>query len=217
MIDYLETKEHPITREMVLKAFKLVKANKGSSGEDGESIGQYESKLMDNTYKIWNRMSSGENYFPSPILEVEIPEKVRKEELRRLGIPHGNRSCSTASSKNISRTGRLDHIFHFDSYGYRPGKSAHMAIQQAMSRVVSIGWVINMDIKSFFDRIDHDLLLKAVGMYISKEKWVIMYIARWLKADVRKVNGELEKRTQGTPQGGVLSGLLALYISTFHL
>ena len=204
MIDYYETKEHPITKRMVLEAFKLVKANRGASGVDGQEIEQYEKELMGNTYKLWNRMTSG-SYYPQPVREKEIAKKPGGT--RKLGIP----TVTDRIAQQVVKTylePKVDPTFHPDSYGYRPGKNAHMALQTAMSRCGRIGWVIDMDIRSFFDSIDHELLLKAVRYY-TKEKWVLMYITRWLKAEVQKANGELEKRTRGTPQGGVVSGLLA--------
>ncbi len=204
MIDYLETKEHPITRAMILKAFALVKAANGAPGVDGQKIEQYASDLKGQTYKLWNRMSSG-SYHPQAVREVEIPKK--SGGTRKLGIP----TVSDRVAQQVVKTylePKIDHTFHVDSYGYRPGKNAHMAIQQAMNRCGRIGWVIDMDIKSFFDCIDHALLLEAVRYY-TKEKWVLMYISRWLKANVRKKSGELEERHRGTPQGGVISGLLA--------
>jgi len=204
MIDYFETKEHPITRKMVLEAFKLVKANKGSPGVDEQSVEQYEKHLKGNTYKLWNRMSSG-SYYSSPIREKTIAKK--SGGTRKLGIP----TVADRIAQQVVKTylePKVDSSFHADSYGYRPGKNAHMAIQKAMSRCGRIGWVIDMDISSFFDSIDHDLMLKALRFY-TKEKWVLMYVERWLKADVKKESGELEKRTQGTPQGGVISGMLA--------
>lgn len=204
MIDYLETKEHPITREMVYQAFKLVKANQGASGVDGQSIEQFESKLEKKVYKIWNRMSSG-SYHPQAVREVAIPKKTGG--IRKLGIPTVEDRVAQQVLKTYLEP-QVDHTFHPDSYGYRSGKNAHQAIHQAMNRCARMGWVIDMDIKSFFDSIDHELLLKAVAHY-TKEKWVLMYIERWLKADVIKSEGTLVKRSRGTPQGGVISGLLA--------
>lgn len=205
MIDYYETKEHPITRKMVLEAFWLVKSNRGAAGVDGQSIEQYENGLKENTYKLWNRMSSG-SYFPQPVREVEIPKKSGGK--RKLGIPSvSDRVCQQVVKNYLEP--KVDPTFHQDSYGYRPGKNAHMAIQTAMNRCGRTGWVIDIDILSFFDSIDHKLMMKAVRNY-TQEKWVLMYIERWLKADVkRQQDGRMEKRNEGTPQGGVVSGLLA--------
>lgn len=204
MIDYYETKEHPITRKMVLEAFWLVKSNRGAPGVDGQSIEHYEKELEANTYRLWNRMSSG-SYFPQPVREVEIPKK--SGGTRKLGIPTvSDRVCQQVVKTYLEP--KVDHTFHRDSYGYRPQKNAHMAIQTAMNRCGNKGWVIDIDIKSFFDSIDHELMMKAVRYY-TQEKWVLMYIERWLKADVKKQDGGMEKRNGGTPQGGVVSGLLA--------
>ncbi|MFZ5667759.1 MAG: group II intron reverse transcriptase/maturase [Pseudomonadota bacterium] len=204
MIDYFETKEHPITRKMILDAFALVKANKGAAGVDEQSIEQYGQQLLRNTYKLWNRMTSG-SYFPKPVKEVEIPKK--SGGFRKLGIP----SVEDRIAQQVAKTylePKVEPTFHPDSYGYRPGRKAHMAIQSAMNRCGRIGWVIDIDIRSFFDSIDHELMMKSVQCYTT-EKWLLMYIERWLKADVKKQNGQIEKRTKGTPQGGVVSGLLA--------
>lgn len=204
MIDYFETKEHPITRKMILDAFKLVKANKGAAGIDEQSIEQYERNLYKHIYKLWNRMTSG-SYFPNPIKEVEIPK--RSGGVRKLGLPTVEDRIAQQVVKTYLEP-KVEPTFHPDSYGYRPGKDAHMAIQNAAGRCGRIGWVIDIDIRSFFDSIDHELMMKGV-MYYTTEKWVLMYIERWLKADVVKQNGKVEKRTKGTPQGGVVSGLLA--------
>ena len=204
MIDYFETKEHPITRTMILEAFQLVKANKGAAGVDEQSIEQYEQKLLENTYKLWNRMTSG-CYFPKPVKEVEIPKK--SGGFRKLGIPSVEDRIAQQVVKKYLEP-KVDPTFHPDSYGYRPGRNAHMAIQSAMNRCGRIGWVIDIDIRSFFDSIDHELMMKGVRYYTT-EKWVLMYIERWLKVDVKKQNGRIEKRTKGTPQGGVVSGMLA--------
>ncbi|MEQ8471469.1 MAG: group II intron reverse transcriptase/maturase [Marinoscillum sp.] len=204
MIDYFETKEHPITRKMVLEAFRAVKSKKGAPGVDGQSIEQYESALMRNTYKVWNRMTSG-SYHPQPVKEKTITKD--SGGTRSLGIPTVSDRVAQQVVKAYLEP-KVDPSFHADSYGYRPGRNAHMAIQQAMNRCGRIGWVLDIDIRSFFDSIDHTLMLKALKCY-TKEKWVLMYVERWLKADVVKENGEVAQRTQGTPQGGVISGLLA--------
>ncbi len=204
MIDYYETKEHPITRKMILEAFLLVKANNGAAGMDHQSIEQYAMQLERNSYKLWNRMTSG-SYFPKPVKEVEIPK--RSGGVRKLGVP----SVEDRIAQQVVKTylePKVDPSFHADSFGYRPGRSAHMAVQSAQNRCGRIGWVIDIDIRSFFDSIDHELMMKAVRYYTT-EKWILMYVERWLKADVCKRDGQIEKRSKGTPQGGVVSGLLA--------
>jgi RNA-directed DNA polymerase len=205
MIDYYETKEHPVNRVMVLEAFKKVKSSGGSGGIDGQSISDFEEGLSRNVYKLWNRMSSG-SYHPSAIKEVLIPKK--SGGTRGLGIPTvSDRVCQQVVKTYLERI--VEPTFHPDSYGYRPGRNAHMAIQSATRRCSKIGWVLDVDISGFFDNIPHDLLLKAVEYY-TQEKWILMYIERWLKADVVKQGtGVTERREKGTPQGGVISGLLA--------
>ena len=204
MIDYFETKEHPITRKMILDAFKLVKSNNGAPGADGQSIEQFEHDLLANTYKLWNRMTSG-SYYPKPVKEVAIPKK--SGGFRKLGVPTvGDRVAQQVVKTYLEP--KVDPSFHQDSYGYRPGRNAHMAIQTAMNRCGRIGWVIDIDIRAFFDSIDHELMMKGLQRYTT-EKWVTIYIERWLKADVKKQDGQIEMRTKGTPQGGVISGMLA--------
>jgi len=204
MIDYFETKEHPITRKMILDAFKLVKANKGAPGVDEQSVEQFNENLTANIYKLWNRMTSG-SYYPKPVKEVEIPKK--SGGVRKLGVPTVEDRIAQQVVKTYLEP-KVDPSFHPDSFVYRPGRNAHMAIHSAMNRCNRIGWVIDIDIRSFFDSIDHELMMKGVQRYTT-EKWVLMYIDRWLKADVKQQNGTIEKRTKGTPQGGVISGLLA--------
>src|SRR4030042_1224170 len=198
------TKPFIIPKQKVVQAYKLVKANKGTYGIDGESIQEFEKDIKNNLYKIWNRMSSG-SYFPSAVREVLIPKDNGK--MRALGIPTvSDRIAQTIVKMNLEP--RLEPIFHDDSYGYRPGKSAFDAVKKARERCWKYGWVIDMDIKGFFDNIDHELMMRAVRKHTS-EKWVILYIERWLKAPIEKEDGTLNKRDKGTPQGGVISPLLA--------
>jgi len=180
---------------MVHEAFKRVKSSGGSAEIDGQSIKEFERELNNNVYKLWNRMSSG-SYYPSPIKEVLIPKKSGGS--RGLGIPTvSDRVCQQVVKTYLERI--VEPTFHPDSYGYRPGRNAHMAIQSASRRGSKIGWVIDFDCSGLFDNIPHDLLLKAVKYY-TKEKWVLIYIERWLKADVVKQNtGQIERRHKGTP------------------
>jgi RNA-directed DNA polymerase len=199
-----ETKSFFISKKEVLTAYQKVKANKGSYGVDFQNMKDFEKNLKDNLYKIWNRMSSG-SYFPPPVLEKEIPKKDGKT--RKLGIPTiGDRIAQTVVKQRIEPI--LEPIFHEDSYGYRPGRSAHDALFKARKRCIKYPWVLDIDIKGFFDNLDHELLLKAIEKHI-KTKWILLYIQRWLKAPVMKVNGELVHKNSGTPQGGVISPLLA--------
>jgi RNA-directed DNA polymerase len=189
---------------MVWEAYKKVKANKGSAGVDRVSLEEYEIKLEDNLYKLWNRLSSG-SYFPLAVKEVEIPKGEGKT--RKLGIPTvGDRIAQMVIKMYIEP--RLEAVFHDSSYGYRPGRNQHMAIERAKVNCWKYDWVIDLDIKGFFDEIDHENLNKALDRHC-EEKWVRMYITRWLECPIQKRSGELVKRDKGTPQGGVISPLLA--------
>lgn len=200
-----ETKPIPVTKPMVWGAYKKVKANRGSAGIDGESLKQFEENLSNNLYKLWNRLSSG-SYLPPPVKEVEIPKADGKT--RKLGIPTvGDRVAQMVIKDYLEP--RMEAIFHEDSYGYRPNKSAHDALRKARRNCWLFNWVIDIDIKGFFDNIDHEKLLLAIDKHVG-EKWAKMYITRWLTAPVQKANGELVyKQGKGTPQGGVISPLLA--------
>jgi len=200
----VKQKSQPISKQQVFRAFKKVRVNRGCAGVDHESLESYENKLSDNLYKLWNRLSSG-SYFPPAVLEVEIPKNGKG--IRKLGIPTVSDRIAQMVVKDYLEPS-VDPEFHLDSYGYRPHRSAHEAIVKARDLCWKSDWVIDLDIKGFFDNLDHRLLLKAVKKHC-QEKWVLMYIERWLKAPVRKKNGELVKRTKGIPQGGVVSPLLA--------
>ena len=192
-----------ISKRLVFEAYERVKANKGAPGVDGESIESFESNLKDNLYRLWNRLSSG-SYFPPPVKGVEIPKADGKTRL--LGIPTvSDRIAQTVVKMQLEPI--VEPKFHADSYGYRPGRSAHHALDIARKRCWKYAWVIDMDIRAFFDSIDHDLMMKAVKVH-STEPWVLLYIARWLKAPLQ-VGQETTTRDRGTPQGGVISPLLA--------
>ena len=200
-----ETKSLPVTKQMVLVAYNKVKENKGSAGIDGISLEQFELKLERNLYKIWNRLASG-SYFPLPVKEVEILKKDGKK--RKLGIPTVGDRIAQMVVKDLVE-GEFEKEFHSNSYGYRPLKSAHQALDTVRKNVRKYDWVIDLDIKSFFDNIDHELLMLAVEKHVEK-KWIKMYIRRWLEMPVQTKTGEIiEKRGKGTPQGGVISPLLA--------
>lgn len=203
MIDYYETKTHPITKRMVLDAYKHVRDNRGSAGVDGQSIGNYAENLSKNMYKLWNRMTSG-SYMPSLVKEVLIPKK--SGGYRGLGIPTVEDRIAQQVVKSYLEP-KIDSTFHSSSFGYRRGRSAHDALAQAHRWCKHLSWVIDMDIKGFFDNIDHDLMMKAVRHYTT-EKWILLYIERWLKAGVLKEAG-IVSREKGTPQGGVISPLLS--------
>lgn len=197
-------KPYCISKQIVWDAYERVKANKGAAGVDEESIEEFEKNLKDNLYKLWNRMSSG-SYFPPPVRIVEIPKSDGK--MRKLGIP-------TVSDRIAQMVVKLylepviDPQFHPDSYGYRPGKSAIDAVGSARKRCWKYDYVIDLDIKGFFDNLDHELVMKAVRKH-TDSKWMLLYIERWLKAPAQDKEGKLEHRTKGTPQGGVISPLLA--------
>ena len=199
-----EAKPYCISKWEVWEAYKRVKANQGAAGVDEQSIADFEERLKDNLYKIWNRMSSG-SYIPPPVLEVKIPKSGGGE--RKLGIPTVSDRIAQMVVKSRLEP-EVDPHFHPDSYGYRPGKSALDAVGQARQRCWRYDWVIDLDIKGFFDNIDHDLLMRAVRKH-AKDKWVILYIERWLKAPALDEDGQLVPRAKGTPQGGVVSPLLA--------
>ena len=200
----MTNKPFKISKLSVWEAYKKVKANHGSAGADGQSIEDFELNLKDNLYKIWNRMSSG-SYFPPAVLRVEIPKSDGK--IRPLGIPTvADRIAQMVIKQQLEP--KLEKIFHKDSYGYRPKKSAIEAIGQARTRCWRNDWVLDLDIKGFFDNINHELMMKAVKIHTT-DKWTLLYIERWLKASVQMPDGALVVSDKGTPQGGVISPLLA--------
>ena len=205
MIDYYETKAHPITKRMVLEAYRKVKSSGGSAGVDEQSLCDYSEKLPQNLYKLWNRMTSG-SYMPSALKKVMIPKESGGK--RTLGIPTVEDRIAQQVVKAYLEP-KVDGTFHDDSYGYRPGKNAQQAMNSVEKRCSSkYSWVVDLDIKSFFDTIDHDLMMKAVEHY-TNEKWILLYVSRWLKIGTMDENEVVGKRLNGTPQGGVISPLLA--------
>jgi RNA-directed DNA polymerase len=193
-----------IPKRLVCEAFRAVKDNAGAAGVDKETIGQFEAKLKDNLYKIWNRMSSG-SYFPPPVKAVAIPKKSGGE--RMLGVPTvADRVAQMVVKLMLEPV--LEPIFLPDSYGYRPNKSALDAVGITRERCWKYDWVLEFDIKGLFDNIGHGLLLKALGKH-TECKWIKLYIKRWLEAPLQLKDGLLVQRTRGTPQGGVVSPLLA--------
>jgi group II intron reverse transcriptase/maturase len=196
----------PITYQMVVEAYAKVKQGGKSAGIDGESWLDFESKGVEKQlYVIWNRMASG-SYFPQAVREVEIPKKDGKT--RKLGIPTiRDRIAQQVVKKYMEQ--RVDAKFHPQSYGYRPLKSAKQATEQVRKNCLLQDWVLDMDISKFFDEIDHGLMLKAVAAMLP-EKWLSVYVQRWLEMPVMKTDGSLQERgNKGTPQGGVISPLLA--------
>lgn len=199
----------PIEFSWVVKAYRKVRQGGKAAGIDNESWQDFDKKLEDNLYVIWNRLSSG-SYHPQAVREVEIPKKDGKK--RKLGIPTLRDRIAQQVVKDYMEK-KIDVIFHENSYGYRPMKSAHQAIEQVRQNCYKQSWVIDMDISKFFDEIDHEMMLKAVG-HVIEEKWVRMYVKRWLEMPVQKPDGTIQpKAGKGTPQGGVISPLLAnLYL-----
>jgi group II intron reverse transcriptase/maturase len=203
MSDMKSTKSFVIAKREVWEAYQQVKANRGAAGIDEETIAMFDQNLSRNLYKLWNRMSSG-SYFPPPVKQVEIPKA--KGGTRKLGIPTvSDRIAQTVVKRAIEPI--LDPIFHPDSYGYRPGRSAKQAIAVTRKRCWQFDWVVEFDIKSAFDQIDHSLLMKAVSSHI-REGWILLYIERWLSAPFETTDGERLPRERGTPQGGVVSPIM---------
>jgi len=193
-----------IDKKLVYEAYKAVKSNGGAAGVDGQTIEQFEADLKSNLYKIWNRMSSG-TYFPPPVRAVSIPKKSGGQ--RILGVPTvADRVAQMVVKQIIEST--LDSVFLADSYGYRPNKSALDAVRVTRERCWKYDWVLEFDIKGLFDNIDHELLLRAIRRHITC-KWALLYIERWLKAPMMQEDGATMERNRGTPQGGVVSPVLA--------
>ncbi|NBW83206.1 group II intron reverse transcriptase/maturase, partial [bacterium] len=197
-------KPYSISKMEVYEAWKLVRANSGAGGVDGESIESFEANLKSNLYKIWNRMSSG-CYFPKPVRGVQIPKPNGKTRL--LGIPTiADRVAQTVVRTRLETV--LEPIFHSDSYAYRRGKSAHGAVDTIRKRCWKFDWVLEFDIEKAFDNINHEMMLRALKKHTS-EPWIVMYVERWLKSPIQ-ISGENNPRERfsGTPQGGVISPLL---------
>jgi RNA-directed DNA polymerase len=201
-------KSLPISKQMVYNSYLKVIDKDGAAGIDRQSIDMFNENLKDNLYTIWNRMTSG-SYFPPPVRTVFIPKKQGGE--RPLGIPTvGDRIAQGVVKDYLEPS--LETIFHKSSFGYRPGKSAHDALKQCQDNCIKYAWVIDVDIKGFFDNINHGIMLELLQQHTA-EKWVLLYAERWLKAGMQQKDGSILARTKGTPQGGVISPLLAnLYL-----
>ena len=198
------TKPYNISKKAVVMAYRRVKANKGTYGIDEQSIEDFEKNLQDNLYKLWNRMSSG-TYFPKPVKAVAIPKKNGGK--RILGIPTVEDRIAQMVAKLYFEP-NVERIFYEDSYGYRPNKSAIQALEVTRKRCWRKDWVLEFDIKGLFDNINHDILLKMVEKH-TNEKWVLLYIRRWLITPFQMNDGDIVERSSGTPQGGVISPVLA--------
>ena len=200
-----DDKPFAVPKAMVWEAWRRVRANKGAPGVDGQDLAQFETDLVDNLYKIWNRMSSG-SYFPPPVMAVEIP-KPHGNGVRVLGVPTvADRVAQTVVAMHLEQ--RADHRFHPDSYGYRPNKSAHQALGACRQRCWRYDWVIDLDVQKFFDTVPWDLVVKAVRA-VTDCRWVLLYVERWLAAPLKHSDGVLEQRSKGTPQGSAVSPILA--------
>jgi len=202
-----QDKPFQISKWKVWEAYGRVKANKGAAGVDEQSICEFEADRDRNLYKIWNRMSSG-SYFPPPVKAVEIP-KAGGKGVRLLGVPTvADRVAQTVARLYLEP--QVEPVFHLDSYGYRPGKSALDAVAACRRRCWRADWVIDLDIRAFFDTVPWDLVLKAVAHHISPDqRWILLYVERWLKAPLQRQDGTLVARDRGTPQGSAISPLIA--------
>ena len=199
----LQGKSHDIPKQLIRAAWLKVKSNGGAAGVDGVTIEQFEARLADNLYRLWNRMSSG-SYFPGPVRAVEIP---KKGGTRVLGIPNViDRVAQTAAVLVLEPN--VEKVFHDDSYGYRPGRSPIDAVRVCRQRCFQRDWVVDLDVKAFFDSVPWDLMLKAVARH-TDHSWVLLYVERWLKAPMLMPEGTLTQRVKGTPQGGPISPLIA--------
>ena len=187
-------KQFDISKQVVWDAYERVKANQGATGVDGQSIAEFEKNLRRNLYRIWNRMSSG-TYFPPPVRGVEIPKKAGGS--RTLGVP----TVSDRIAQTVVRAylePEVEPLFHPDSYGYRPGRSAHDALAACRERCWKFDWAIDLDLRAFFDSIPHDLLLKAVSKHTDL-RWVLLYVERWLTASLQRGDGTIVQRDRGSP------------------
>ena len=200
-----KAKPYAIPKQLVWVAYKKVKANRGAAGVDGQSLAAFAKDLKNNLYKLWNRMSSG-SYFPPPVRLVEIP-KGTTGATRPLGIPTVSDRIAQMVVKLMLEP-LVEPHFHPDSYGYRPGKSALDAVGITRQRCWRQNWVIDLDIKGFFDNLRWDLVLRALKHH-TDVPWILLYVERWLRAPVRHEDGRLEERTKGSPQGSVISPLLS--------
>lgn len=199
------TRQYSIPQSMLKEAWKLVKRNKGAAGIDGVTVEDFERDIEDNLYKIWNRMTSG-SYFPPPVRIVEIPKNSGGK--RKLGIPTvADRVAQTVAKKHLEPI--VEPKFHKDSYGYRPGRQQHHALEVARKRCWAYDWAIEIDIKGYFDNIDHELLMGLLQEH-TESKWILLYVERWLKAGCYGPDSTtISVSTVGSPQGSVISPLLS--------
>src|SRR5680860_275539 len=201
-------KPFDISKQAVWQAYRKVRANKGGPAVDAQSLEQFDQDRDNNLYKLWNRLSSG-SYFPAPVKLVEIPKK--SGGVRGLGVPTVvDRIAQTVASQALEEI--VEPIFDDDSYGYRPGRSAHDALAVCRQRCWQFDWAVDLDVKSFFDTVDHQLLLQAVAHH-TDQRWILLYVERWLTAPMQQPDASLVQRDRGTPQGSAISPVLAnLYL-----
>jgi len=202
-VDRLKPSDKPfdIAKREVWEAYRQVRANQGAPGVDGVTLDEFDKDLKNNLYKIWNRMSSG-SYFPPPVKAVEIP-KAHGGGTRVLGVPTiADRIAQTVVSRRLEA--KVEPIFHPDSYGYRPRRSALDAVKACRERCWKTDWVIDLDIQKFFDSVDHDLMVKAVEAH-ADVPWVVLYVKRWLVAPLAMPDGTVQQRDRGTPQGSAVT------------
>jgi RNA-directed DNA polymerase len=202
------TKSFAVSKAMVYKSYLKVSDKNGGAGIDKETVDMFNENLSSNLYKVWNRMASG-SYFPPPVRT----ELIRKKQggMRPLGIPTvGDRIAQGVVKDYLEPI--LEPLFHINSFGYRPGRSAHDALAQCQQNCIQQAWVVDLDIKGFFDNISHEWMMKMLKHH-TQEKWVLLYAERWLKAGIEQADGSIASREIGTPQGGVISPLFAnLYL-----
>ena len=200
-----QAKSFVISRKVVLEAWESVKANQGAAGVDGESIQDFERDLSGSLYRIWNRLSSG-SYMPPAVRAVQVPKR-HGLGVRTLGVPTiADRVAQTVARRYLEPG--VEPLFHPDSYGYRPGRSAHDALGVCRERCWKYFWVIDLDYQSFFDSLDHELVLRAVAAH-TDQRWILLYVERWLKAPIQQEDGTVVARDRGTPQGSAISPVLA--------
>ena len=199
----LQGKSYDIPKQLVWEAWLKVRSNGGAAGADGVTIPQFEENVKNNLYKLWNRMSSG-SYFPGPVRAVEIP---KKGGTRVLGIPNvDDRIAQTVAVLVLEPN--VERVFHDDSYGYRPGRSPVDAVRVCRERCFKEDWIVDLDVKAYFDSVPWELMLKAVARH-TDQKWVLLYVERWLRASMLMPDGTMVARVKGTPQGGPISPLIA--------
>jgi RNA-directed DNA polymerase len=198
-------KPFDIPKMLVWNAYQKVKANKGAAGVDGQSLAEFAQDEKNNLYKLWNRLSSG-SYFPPPVRAVAIPKPGGKNAFRTLGVPTvADRIAQTVVAMVLEP--EVERFFHQDSYGYRPRRSAVEAVETCKQRCWRYPWVVDLDIRGFFDNVPHDPIVAAVEKHTDLP-WVLLYVKRWLVAPLQQADGTLLGRDRGTPQGSTISPLL---------